>query len=118
MDKAIKINHSLKMDLKKKHFITYFKEKLHHIDCDSNLQDLLMLLIQSAEDEFYKKNKKLGHIKLSAVIDTIKQLLKRPIDDKTLIGMVDSIVLNQDIRRTAFYIRWYKVAKSYFRKSD
>jgi hypothetical protein len=118
MDKAIKINHQLKMDLKKKQFVSYFKEKLQQIDVDSNLQDILLLLIQSAEDEFFKKGKKLGHLKQQAVLETLRGLLKKPIDEKVIIGMIDSIVLNQDIRRTSFLIRCYKAVKAYFRKAD
>ncbi len=118
MDKAIKINHQLKMDLKKKQFVAYFKEKLQQINVDENLQDILLLLIQSAEDEFFKKGKKLGHIKLQAVLETLRGLLKKPIDEKVIIGMIDSIVLNQDIRRTSFLIRCYKAVKAYFRKAD
>jgi len=118
MDTAIKLNFHLKYDLKKKEFIQYFREKLSNIDVDANIQDILILLIQSAEDHFYKKDKKLGHLKLQAVIETIKQLLKRPLDDKQLSGMIDSIVLNQDIKRTVFYIRWYKYIKAYFCKTN
>lgn len=106
------------MDLKKKQFVAYFKEKLVQIDVDGNLQDVLILLIQSAEDEFFKKGKKLGHIKLQAVLETLRGLIKKPIDEKTLIGMIDSIVLNQDIRRTGFLVRFYKAIKAYFRKTD
>lgn len=112
------INHSLKMELKKKEFVNYFKERLQSVDVDSNIQDVLLLLIQTAEDKFHKENKKLGHIKLQAVLDTIKSLLKRPLDDKQLIGIIDSIVLNQDIKRTPFIVRCYKWLKAYFLKSS
>lgn len=118
MDTAIKINHSLKMELKKKKFIEYFKEKLQHINVDENLNDVLILLIRCAEDDIYKKDKKLGHIKQQAVLDTIKQLIKKPLDDKQLIGIINSIVENNDIRRTICFIRWYKLIKAYFLRSN
>lgn len=112
------INHSLKMELKKKEFISYFRERLQSVDVDGNIQDVLLLLIQTAEDKFYKENKKLGHIKLQAVLETIRTLLKKPLEDKQLIGIIDSIVLNQDIKRTPLLMRVYKIVKAYFLKSN
>lgn len=116
MDIPITINHSLKMEIKKKEFIQYFRERLQAVDVDANIQDVLLLLIQTAEDKFYKNNKKLGHVKLQAVLETIKGLLRKPLDDKQLTGIIDSIVLNQDIKRTPLYIRCYKYIKAYFLK--
>ncbi len=117
MQSTVTINHTLKMDIKKKEFIQYFKDKLSNMDIDTNMYDTLLLLIQSVEDHFYKHNKKLGQVKQQAVLETIKQLLKKPLDDKQLVGMIDSIVMNQDIKRTQFYKRWYKLLKAYFFQS-
>lgn len=114
MEATVTINHTLKMDIKKKEFINYFREKLSNMDIDANIYDTLVLLIQSAEDHFHKNNKKLGAIKQQAVLESIKGLLKKPLDDKQILGMIDSIVMNQDIKRTVFYTRWFRLIKAYF----
>ena len=93
---GVKINFSLKNELKKKEFIMFFKDKLSNVDCDAQLYDILLLLIRSAEDHFHKPNKKLGHVKKEAVISTIRLLLKKQIDELTLVNMIDSICLNND----------------------
>ncbi len=105
------------MSIKKAEFIRYFREKLQNIDVDSNIHDTLILLIQSAEDHFYKNGKKLGNIKREAVMETIKILMKKPLESNQLIGMIDSIVLNSDIKRTPLYMRFYRLCKAYFQKS-
>jgi hypothetical protein len=103
---------------KKKEFIAYFKQRLHGIDVDANLQDTCILLCQAVEDHIHKDGKKLGHIRKECVMDVLRAVIKKPLDEKQLSGLVDSIVLNFDIHRTPIWKRLYKTFKAWaFRTS-
>jgi hypothetical protein len=101
------------MDIKKKEFIAYFKQRLHGIDVDANLQDTALLLCQASEDHIHKDGKKLGHIRKECVMEVLRAVIKKPLDEKQLSGLVDSIVLNFDIHRTPIWKRLYKMAKAW-----
>lgn len=118
MDIHVTLNHSLKMDIKKKEFIQYFKQRLHGIDVDGNLQDTCILLCQAVEDHIHKDGKKLGHIKKECVMEVLRAVIKKPLDEKQLSGLVDSIVLNFDVRRTHLLKRLYKSFKAWAFRSN
>jgi hypothetical protein len=114
----VKKNLILKIELDKEEFIRYFNDRLKNIDISKSLYDIVLLLVQSAEERFYKKNKKLGKIKKDAVITVLKNTMKQAYDEKIIEGMIESILTNQDIKRSAWYIRIWNYIKYWFRQSN
>ena len=114
----IKQNFLLKIELEKQEFIKYFISRLQNIDINSSLYDIVYLLVQSAEEKFYKKNRKLGKIKKEAVISVLSKVIKSNYDEKVISGMIESILTNNDIRRATGIYRLYMYIKNWFRKSN
>jgi len=114
----IKKNFLLRIELEKEEFIKYFTERLRNIDVNASLYDIVYLLVQSAEEKFYKKNKKLGKIKKDAVVTVLSRVIKSNYDEKVITGLIESILTNQDIRRASGISRIFLYLKSWFRKSS
>lgn len=114
----IKKNLLLKVEIEKEEFINYFYSRLNNLDITNSLYDIVLLLVQSAEERFYKRNKKLGKIKKEAVLGVLKKVVKTNFDEKMLSGMIESILSNQDITRSSFLVRVWIYIKSFFREAD
>ena len=111
-------NSNLKYEIKKKQFIDGFKNQLNCLDVDSNLMEVIILLVRASEDVFYKNGKKLGPIKKEAVVETLKTLIKRNFDEKQISNMIETVLLTMDIKRTPFYIRYFRIVKNYLFRSS
>lgn len=114
----LKKNLLLKVEMEKEEFINYFTARLINLDISNSLYDIVLLLVQSAEERFFKKNKKLGKIKKEAVLGVLKKIVKTNFDEKMLIGMIESILSNQDIKRLSYLTKIWIYIKAFFRKSD
>jgi hypothetical protein len=114
----IKKNFLLRVELEKEEFIKYFISRLQNVDVSGSLYDITYLLVQSAEEKFYKKNKKLGKIKKEAVISVLSKVIKTNYDEKVISGMIESILTNNDVKRVSGLYRVYMIIKSWFLKSD
>lgn len=114
----IKKNLLLKVEIQKEEFITYFYNKLNNLDISNSLYDIVLLLVQSAEEKFHKRNKKLGKIKKEAVLGVLKKVVKTNYDEKMISGMVESILCNQNIVRSTLLMRIWTFVKSYFRETN
>lgn len=117
MQSLVKENLLLRLELDKKEFVSYFTDKLSSVDVQSCLFDITMLLVSSAEEKFYKKNKRLGEVKKSAVLTVLQRVLKAGYQEPVISGMIESILTNNDIRRSPWYIRWWRYIKAYFRSA-
>lgn len=114
----IKKNFLLRVELEKEEFIKYFISRLQSVDVSASLYDITYLLVQSAEEKFYKKHKKLGKIKKDAVIGVLSKVIKSNYDQKIVEGMIESILQNNDIRRPSGLYRVWLYVKAWFRKSS
>ena len=114
----IKQNLLLKLEIEKEEFVNYFYGRLNNLDISNSLYDIVLLLVRSAEERFYKSNKKLGKIKKEAVLSVLKKIIKTNYDEKMLCGMIESILSNQDIARSSWIVRVWFIIKSFFRKTD
>jgi hypothetical protein len=114
----VKKNLILKIELDKEEFIRYFVTRLNNIDISNSLYDIILLLVQSAEEKFYKRNKKLGKTKKEAVIGVLKGVMKNAYDEKLTNGMIESILANQDIRRSNWFVRVWNYIKIWFQGAN
>lgn len=114
----IKKNFLLRIELEKEEFIKYFISRLQNVDVSASLYDICYLLVQSAEEKFYKKNRKLGKVKKEAVISVLSKVIKSNYDEKVISGMLESILQNNDIRRPSGIYRIWLYVKAWFRKSN
>lgn len=119
MEHLVKENLLLKLEIEKKEFIEYFTTRLQNVDVQNTLYDVVYLLVQSAEEKFFKQNKRLGSIKKEAVLGVLQRTLKNNNYNEGLVsGMIESILTNNDIQRSPLYIRIWRYLKYWFRKSN
>jgi hypothetical protein len=118
MEHLVKENLLLKLELEKKEFIEYFIFRLQNVDVQNTLYDVVFLLVQSAEEKFYKSNKRLGQTKKEAVIGVLQKVLKTNYNESMVNGMIESILTNNDIQRSPWYTRLWRYIKYWFRKSN
>ena len=117
MDHLVKENLLLKLELEKKEFIEYFVSRLQNVDVQNTMYDVVFLLVQSAEEKFHKRNKRLGETKKQAVLGVLQKVLKQ-YNEGMLCGMIESILTNNDIQRSPWYVRFWRYFKYWFQKSS
>jgi hypothetical protein len=116
MDHLVKENLLLKLEIEKKEFINFFTERLQAVDVQNTLYDVVFLLVQSSEEKFYKQGKRLGDTKKAAVLGVLQKVLKSSYNEGMLTGMIESILTNNDVRRSPWYVRLWRYIKYRFRK--
>jgi hypothetical protein len=114
----LKKNLLLKLEMEKDEYIEYFTSRLMNLDISNNLYDIVILLVQSAEEKFYKKNKKLGKVKKDAVLGVLRKVVKTNYDEKMLCGMIESILSNQNIQRLPYFTKVWIQIKAFFQKKN
>lgn len=117
MEHLVKENLLLRLELEKKEFIDYFVGRLQNVDIQNTLYDVVFLLVQSAEEKFYKRNKRLGETKKAAVLGVLSKCLKN-YNESLVSGMIESILTNNDIQRSPWYLRIWRYVKYWFHRTN
>jgi hypothetical protein len=100
----VKIPATLKVEAKKALFIKESKARLHGINAKENLLEILIVIMNMAEEFFLsKKYKKYGKEKRECVITVIRDLCGSAFDDATISRMIETLVHTKNIKRIGLF---------------
>jgi len=96
----VNIPSHLKVERKKNEFITEAKKRLSGINIKENLLEVLIVLMNMAEEYFAsKKHRKYGKEKKDCVMAIVKDLTSNGFDDSTLSRMIETLVNTKNIKK-------------------
>jgi hypothetical protein len=99
----VKIPSTLKVEAKKVAFIKETKVRLQGINAKENLLEILIVVMNMAEEYFLsKKHKKYGKEKRECVLMVIKELCGGAFDEATISRMIETLVHTKNIKRIGF----------------
>lgn len=114
----VNIPSHLKVERKKNEFITEAKKRLTGINIKENLLEVLIVLMNMAEEYFVsKKHRKYGKEKKDCVSLIIKDLANNAFDDATISRMIETLVNTKNIKKLGIFKKAYMWIKKKFIKS-
>ena len=114
----VNIPSHLKVERKKSEFISEAKKRLSGINIKENLLEVLIVLMNMAEEYFAsKKNRKYGKEKKECVLLIIKDLTNSGFDEATVSRMVETLVNTKNIKKLGIFKKVYIWLKKKFVKN-
>lgn len=100
----VNIPSHLKVERKKSDFVSEAKRRLSGISIKENLLEVLIVLMNMAEEYFTsKKHRKFGKEKKESVLIIVKELTNNAFDDATLSRMIETLVHTKNIKKIGVF---------------
>ena len=98
----VKIPTNLKIERRKVEFITESKKRLIGINCKENILEVVMVLMNMAEEYWISKsNRKYGKEKKECIIILLKDIAQG-IEEATISRMIETLVNTKNIKKLGF----------------
>lgn len=100
----VNIPSHLKIERKKADFIVEAKKRLSGINIKENLLEVIIVLMNMAEEYFIsKKYRKFGKEKKECVLTIVKDLTNNVFDEQTISRMIETLVNTKNIKKLGIF---------------